>query len=149
MYIYIYVYVHCSEAQKVGNIFCNTIFVVTLFTCSEVLSSVGFISTSFTALQTSPLHASGSFCLRRWHRKYLMAERQKPQRAQCAKRWKRHFLMRNGLFYLAERQKPQRAQCTKRWKRHVLMRWFLFYLFLFLRTTEASRETLRFCCGIR
>ena len=34
-----------SEGQKVGNIFGNPIFVVTRFTYSEVLSSVGFIST--------------------------------------------------------------------------------------------------------
>ena len=40
---------------------------------SEVLSSVGFIPTVFTALQASPLHASGSDFLRRWHRKYPIA----------------------------------------------------------------------------
>jgi len=40
---------------------------------SEALSSVGFIPTVFTALQASPLHASGSDFLRRWHRKYPIA----------------------------------------------------------------------------
>ena len=34
-----------SEAQQVGNTFCNHMFAVTLFTYSEVLSSVGFMST--------------------------------------------------------------------------------------------------------
>ena len=34
-----------SESQQVGNTFCNHMFAVTLFTYSEVLSSVGFIPT--------------------------------------------------------------------------------------------------------
>ena len=49
-------YVFCiyySDGQKVGNIFCNPIFVVTRFTYSEALSSLGFISTLFTALHSS------------------------------------------------------------------------------------------------
>ena len=53
IYIYIYIYIH-SEAQQVGNTFCNHNFAVTLFTYSEVLSCMGFIPTLFTALQTSP-----------------------------------------------------------------------------------------------
>ena len=37
-----------SEAQKVGNTFCNSMFAVTLFMYSGVLSSMGFIPTLFT-----------------------------------------------------------------------------------------------------
>ena len=50
LYIYIYIY---SEAQQVGNTFCNIIFAVTLFMYSGVLSSMGFIPTLSTAFQTS------------------------------------------------------------------------------------------------
>ena len=42
-----------SEAQKVGNTFCNNMFAVTLFMYSGVLGSMGFIPTLSTAFQTS------------------------------------------------------------------------------------------------
>ena len=52
--IYIYIYIHTySESQTVGNTFCNPYCWQTWLTYSEVLSSVGFIPTLFTALQTS------------------------------------------------------------------------------------------------
>ena len=43
-----------NEALQIGNIFCNHMLAVSLFTYSEVLCCVGFIPTLFTALQTSP-----------------------------------------------------------------------------------------------
>ena len=73
-YIYIYIYIYTTVKHKkletlLQYNFCrNSVHIY-----SEVLSSVGFIPTVFTALQASPLHASGSDFLWRWHRKYPIA----------------------------------------------------------------------------
>ena len=54
-----------SEAQQVGDTFCNHMLVATLFTYSEVLSSGGFISALVTALQTSPAWPAGGLTAKR------------------------------------------------------------------------------------
>ena len=134
-----------SEAQKVRNTFCNTIVATTPSTYSEVLSSVDFIPTLFTALHTSPLHASGTFfcdvARQVFHSVSIAfaAYADRSLSSHCTKRWKRYFLMCNGLFHLAERQKPQLALHEKMETLLSDMKWLVPPG----GTTEASARTAR------